>query len=141
MLAAAGIVVTEIRTPIKAPDLAEVSDRTPAVPARYATMKEKTSGLGDELRERMALLREVIGDEAAVPLSASASRKVAVIPSGNPIASATRERLSEVAAQLNRGHAQAGDRTELGPDHHRADDQHDLVGEYPDRGDHHREQP
>ena len=34
MLAAAGIVVTEIRTPIKAPDLAEVSDRTPAVPAR-----------------------------------------------------------------------------------------------------------
>ena len=34
MLAAAGIVVTEISTPTSAPDLAEVSESTPAVPAR-----------------------------------------------------------------------------------------------------------
>ena len=34
MFAMAGIVVTEISTPIIAPDLAEVSDSTPAVPAR-----------------------------------------------------------------------------------------------------------
>ena len=46
MLAAAGIVVTEIRTPISAPDLAEVSERTPTAPARTATMKEKVSGSG-----------------------------------------------------------------------------------------------
>ena len=45
MLAAAGIVVTEISTPISAPDLAEVSERTPAAPAKQATMKEKSSGL------------------------------------------------------------------------------------------------
>src|SRR5215213_6069934 len=44
MLAAAGIVVTEIRTPTKAPDLAEVSERTPAAPANAATMKENVSG-------------------------------------------------------------------------------------------------
>ena len=45
MLAAAGIVVTEISTPIRAPDLAEVSESTPAAPAKAATMKEKASGL------------------------------------------------------------------------------------------------
>ena len=44
MLAAAGIVVTEISTPIRAPDLVEVSDSTPAMPAKKATMKEKASG-------------------------------------------------------------------------------------------------
>ena len=45
MFAMAGMVVTEIKTPISAPDLAEVSDSTPAVPARYATKNEKKSGL------------------------------------------------------------------------------------------------
>ena len=45
MLAAAGIVVTEISTPISAPDLAEVSESMPAAPAKQATMKEKSSGL------------------------------------------------------------------------------------------------
>ena len=40
MLAAAGIVVTEISTPISAPDLAEVSESMPAAPAKAATMKE-----------------------------------------------------------------------------------------------------
>ena len=34
MLAAAGIVVTEISTPISAPDFAEVSESTPAAPAK-----------------------------------------------------------------------------------------------------------
>ena len=45
MLAAAGIVVTEISTPTSAPDLAEVSESTPAAPAKQATMNEKASGL------------------------------------------------------------------------------------------------
>ena len=43
-MAAAGIVVTEISTPISAPDLAEVSESIPATPAKKATMKEKASG-------------------------------------------------------------------------------------------------
>ena len=50
MLAAAGIVVTEISTPIRAPDLAVVSDSMPAVPATKATKNEKKSGLRDEAR-------------------------------------------------------------------------------------------
>ncbi len=45
MFAAAGIVVTEISTPINAPDFVEVSERTPTVPARHATMKLHWSGL------------------------------------------------------------------------------------------------
>src|SRR3954452_18090254 len=45
MLAAAGIVVTEISTPTRAPDLAEVSESIPAAPAKQATSTEKVSGL------------------------------------------------------------------------------------------------
>jgi integrase len=37
-------VVTEINTPMSAPDLAAVSDRMPAIPARNATTKENASG-------------------------------------------------------------------------------------------------
>ena len=44
MLAAAGIVVTDTSTPTSAPDLALVSDSTPATPATKATKKEKKSG-------------------------------------------------------------------------------------------------
>ncbi len=43
-LAAAGMVVTEISTPIRAPDLAAVRESTPAVPARTAPSTEKRSG-------------------------------------------------------------------------------------------------
>jgi hypothetical protein len=43
-LAAAGIVVTEIKTPTKAPDLAEVSACTRVMPARKPTIHEGASG-------------------------------------------------------------------------------------------------
>ena len=42
-LAAAGTVVTEISTPTRAPDFAEVSDSVPATPARNATMNDSAS--------------------------------------------------------------------------------------------------
>ena len=45
MFAAAGIVVTEISTPISAPDFDVDSDSIPAVPAHAATKKAKKSGL------------------------------------------------------------------------------------------------
>ena len=44
MLAAAGIVVTEISTPISAPDLAVLRLSMPAAPAQAATKKLKKSG-------------------------------------------------------------------------------------------------
>ena len=42
--AAAGTVVTEMATPTRAPDLAEVSESVPAAPASSATTNEKASG-------------------------------------------------------------------------------------------------
>ena len=44
MFAAAGIVVTEIRTPISAPDFAVLRLSIPAAPAHAATKKAKKSG-------------------------------------------------------------------------------------------------
>ncbi len=43
-MAAAGTVVTEIATPTSAPDFADVSESTPATPARNATTNENRSG-------------------------------------------------------------------------------------------------
>ena len=43
-LAAAGTVVTEMATPTRAADFAEVRERVPAAPARRATTKLKASG-------------------------------------------------------------------------------------------------
>ena len=43
-LPAAGTVVTEMKTPGQAADLAEVSDRTPAAAAMTATMNDHLSG-------------------------------------------------------------------------------------------------
>ena len=43
-IAAAGIVVTEMRTPMSAPDFAVVSDSIPATPANSATMTVKVFG-------------------------------------------------------------------------------------------------
>src|SRR5215218_5862338 len=45
MLAAAGIVVTEMSTPISAPDFEVDSDSIPAAPAQAATKNVKKSGL------------------------------------------------------------------------------------------------
>ena len=44
MSAAAGTVVTEMNTPTSAPLFAEVSERTPATPARTATTSDQRSG-------------------------------------------------------------------------------------------------
>jgi hypothetical protein len=48
-LAAAAIVVTEIRTPTKAPNLAEVSASMPAIPGRKTTIRESASGFSMKL--------------------------------------------------------------------------------------------
>ena len=91
MLAAAGIVVTEIRTPIKAPDLAEVSDSIPAAPARAATMKEKPSGWEmNWVSGCWALVKSA--SSRPVAFEARVNSQAAVIPTGKPIASAVRER-------------------------------------------------
>ncbi len=61
MLAAAGIVVTEMSTPISAPDLAVVSERMPAMPAQKATKNEKKSGLAITPASEWSLVVKVSG--------------------------------------------------------------------------------
>ena len=64
MLAAAGIVVTEISTPSTAPDLAEVSESIPAVAGEGGDDEGELFRLGDELGERVVVAVEVGGDQA-----------------------------------------------------------------------------
>ena len=93
MLAAAGIVVTEIRTPTSAPDLAEVRDRTPAVPASAATIAVKWSG------REMKSVKGCPSCEKSSGINPVASnmrvaRKLAAIARGNPTASAVSDRFT-----------------------------------------------
>src|ERR687898_1054375 len=91
MLAAAGIVVTEISTPISAPDLDVDSESIPAAPAHAATKKVKKPGL--------AMTFAIVGsdwskDPSARPtaLKIRVARSVAATASGKPTARATPER-------------------------------------------------
>ena len=122
MLAAAGIVVTEIRTPTSAPDLAEVSERIPATPANAATMKEKASGCEMKLVSGFSAVAEVGVEQAG-----GAGDQGEEEGGGDPDREADRERQQrapgDVEAAVDERHAEAGERAELGPDDHRADDQ------------------
>src|SRR5512144_3225913 len=91
MLAAAGIVVTEIRTPISAPDFAVDSDSMPAAPAHAATKKEKKSGC--EIRDAIceSSLEKSCGASPVARKTSEASH-APVIASGKPAARATKER-------------------------------------------------
>src|ERR1044072_8694945 len=91
MLAAAGIVVTEISTPTSAPDLAEVSERTPAAPAKTATMKENSSGSAMNWVSGLSTLLKSASTRP-VARQRRGKRKAAVIPTGKPIANAVTER-------------------------------------------------
>src|SRR5437773_241689 len=91
MFAADGIVVTEIRTPVSAPDFAVVSDNIPAIPAQKAIRNEKKSGL------EMMSASEWLADEnssgvRSVHLKMSETTYVTAIPNGNPTTSASSER-------------------------------------------------
>ena len=52
MSAAAGIVVTEMNTPISAPALASVSDTTPTIPASTATIDREQVRAVDQVGDR-----------------------------------------------------------------------------------------
>ncbi len=91
MFAAAGIVVTEMSTPMSAPDFAVESDSMPAVPASSATMTENVSGC--EMKNVWARLS---GPRASGPSEnarrASVTTNEAVIAATNPTESAAAAR-------------------------------------------------
>ena len=134
MLAAAGIVVTEISTPTRAPDLAEVSESTPAAPASAATITVKWSGFEMNCGERVAVLGEPVRDQAG---RVEQKREQEARPDRERKADQERGQRApdQVAALLDDGDAEPGERPELRPDDHRADDQDQRVGEDPHRGD------
>src|SRR5829696_3464390 len=110
MLAAAGIVVTEIRTPISAPDLAVDSDSIPATPAQAATKNEKKSGL-----EMMSAIEPFLPMKSSGgspdALKSRAARKTAVMAAGRPTARA----VNDLAATSRRIVATATQNPATGP--------------------------
>ena len=135
MLAAAGIVVTEIRTPISAPDLAEVSDSIPAIPAKKATMKEKPSGWEMNSGQRAVERGQGVRRSGRCDLAIRVKRKAAVIPTGKPTASAVSERRASSRRRWTTATQRPASGPELRADDHRADDQDRGVEEDADRGD------
>src|SRR5215218_10672263 len=91
MFDAAGIVVTEIRTPISAPDFALVRERIPTVPATKATKKEKKSG--SEMKP-VSVWSERTNSSGLAPvhLKTRVAAQASAIPAGKPTPSAASER-------------------------------------------------
>src|SRR5918992_396714 len=133
MLAAAGIVVTEISTPISAPDLAVLRLSIPAAPAHAATKKVKKSGSLMMLARLWPSLAEVVREQAG-----RLEREGREVDGGDREREAERERKAraqgQLAALVHRGDAEARQRAELGPYHHRAHDQDRRVLVDPDAG-------
>ena len=136
MLAAAGIVVTEISTPISAPDLVEVSESTPAAPAKKATMKEKSSGSEMNCGQRRARSCRSRSRPARSHLRDQREEE----GGGDPEREADRERGQRAHARGPGGAATTATQSPAsgpnsGPDDHRADDQDRRAEQDPDRGD------
>ena len=114
MFEAAGIVVTETRTPTRAPDFAAVSDRTPAEPATKATKK---------LRKVGSVMKSVNGWRVSSKLSGnspihtmnSVVARAARVPRGNPTARAITERRASAAWRWTRATEMAASGPNSGP--------------------------
>jgi hypothetical protein len=91
MFAAAGIVVTLISTPIRAPDLAVERLSMPAAPAQQATKAAKKSGLAIVWDNEWLAALNASG-VMSVALKTSELRMTAPMASGNPTASAASDR-------------------------------------------------
>ena len=98
MLAAAGIVVTEMSTPISAPDLAVDRLSMPATPAQAATKKVRKSGLEMRLAEVVVLRPRSRPGRAPVARKARVASQTPVMASGKPTAERERRADRELAA-------------------------------------------
>src|SRR4051812_17551749 len=95
MFATAGIVVTEMSTPMSAPDFAVLRESIPAAPAQRATKNEKKSGeamIDDRLWSACVKCSGV----KPVVLKTSEATSAATTASGRPTASAANERAASL---------------------------------------------
>ncbi|GAA3317288.1 hypothetical protein GCM10020219_038390 [Nonomuraea dietziae] len=129
----AGMVVTEMKTPTRAEDLPAVTDSTPAAPASSATMKDHLSGLTMNWTSSWPMSRESWSIQPR-PLETSAHAKVIAIPTANPIARILSAPADQTEAAGQQAEAGGRDRAELGPEDHRAHDDHQGVGDDADAG-------
>jgi hypothetical protein len=104
MSAAAGIVVTEMNTPISAPAFARVSDTTPTIPARTATTTENR--LGELIRSETGRTPERYS-LGVWPLARmhSAKTSVTAIASRNPARRASSPRRTGRLSRFSRPRA------------------------------------
>ena len=89
MSAAAGMVVTEMNTPMRAPARASVRDTTPTIPARIATTTENQLGLLMRSETGLTPCRKGAGASPAAR-TATPKANVSAIAAENPTARASR---------------------------------------------------
>lgn len=100
-MAAAGTVVTEIATPISAPDFAEVSESVPATPARNATTNDIQSGcqMNPVLGRGLSIMSLLKRPKASI---SQAKPAVMIIARAKPPISAHSERTTRRGARCTR---------------------------------------
>ncbi len=91
MSAAAGIVVTEMKTPISVLTRASVSETRPTIPARTATTTEKTSGVSMAFDTGRTPSVNAVGSRSAARIMRP-KRNVAPIAIENPMRSPNKPR-------------------------------------------------
>ena len=130
---AAGTVVTEMKTPTSAADLADTNDSIPAAPANSATTND--SGPTWKMKSTSFSSRRLatsIQPSASPPSTPTAVTSMAT---GNPTSSASAARRARYVLRRTSATASAAKRPEFRPDHHRADHGHGRIGDDADCGD------
>ena len=114
MSAAAGTVVTEMNTPTSAPLFAEVSDRTPAIPAKTATTSDQRSGsVMNPVSGRSASSSEGSNQPSSRP--ASTARAVIAIAIAKPTHQGDRGAAGDGGTPVHDGDGQRGEGANSGP--------------------------
>ena len=136
MLDAAGIVVTETSTPIRAPDLAVVSDSMPAHAGNDRHEEAQEVRVGDEVRELVRAVALGEGADGDQHERGREQRQGCRSGSRPRVRSANGAPGCPGGGPMPRRCAASGPNS--GPHHHGADDQDRLVEHDPDGGDLHR---
>ena len=128
MFAAAGIVVTEISTPVNAPDLAVVNERVPAMPAQNATKNENVSGF-EMTSERPWSSSVNVSGATPVHLNSRDATSAAAIAIGKPDQQRDERAARDLPPSLHDRDGEPRERAELGTQDHRPHDQDRRVEE------------
>ena len=130
---AAGTVVTEMKTPTRAADLAETSDSIPAAPANSATTND--SGPTWKMKSTSSNSLSAGDLDPADRLARQHSERGDQHGDGESDQQRQRRAAGQVCLAAHQRDRQCGQRAEFRPNHHRTDHRHGRVGDDADRGD------